>query len=54
MDFFLDFFDIIGQDIHKVVEETRLNGNIFGVVNATRLNGNIFGVVNATLILKKD
>jgi hypothetical protein len=35
MDFFLDFFDIIGHDIHKVVEETRLNGKIYGVFNAT-------------------
>jgi hypothetical protein len=35
VEFFLAFFDFIGKDLLKVVEESRLSGNIIGVVNAT-------------------
>ena len=33
--FYLGFFDLIGGDILKVIEESRLNGRIHGPLNAT-------------------
>ena len=33
MEFFLDFFDLVGKDIWKVVEESRVNGMVSRVLN---------------------
>jgi hypothetical protein len=44
MDFFVGLYDIIGKDILKVVEESRINGHIHGPLNSTFIS----------LIPKKD
>ena len=44
MEFYLDFFDLFGEDISDAVEETRRQGKIHEVLNSTFL----------TLIPKKD
>jgi hypothetical protein len=35
IEFYLGFFDLLGKDILKVVEESRLNGRIHGPLNST-------------------
>jgi hypothetical protein len=32
---FQDFFDIMGEDLHRAVEESRYSGHILGAFNAT-------------------
>lgn len=44
VEFFLDFFNLLGKDFLVVVEESRLNGMVSDALNATFLN----------LIPKKD
>ena len=35
MEFFLIFFELVGSDILRVVEQSRLEGKVFGALNAT-------------------
>jgi hypothetical protein len=44
VDFFLEFFDILGHNILEAVEESRIKGKIIGALNATYI----------TLIPKSD
>ena len=35
VEFYLHFFDLLGQDILKVIEHSRLEGKVIGALNAT-------------------
>jgi hypothetical protein len=37
VEFYLHFFDLVGQDLLELVEDTRLNGKVIGTINSTFL-----------------